>query len=248
MTQSCSTTCFSTITGCSAKGFTNTSFIGDACVIPTSIMAEPQGPFETARWDYGLSCAGDCGANLTAPSSSVTQATSTEFHPGPVTDTTSSSGQPTNTETSSTPLPLSGTRATSNSASSTASVPTTADNTIPVQGPSPSPISSKPSCDPHQQENLQNMETTVFKDLVTSYCRNFDFGAKIKKELTNVDAGVDSFSGFKFHFNWEPKQDAVCQNMNCGDVYNRFSSLCKKLLYRMSLSTNFHQVLMTAIR
>lgn len=80
--QSCSTTCFSTLTGCSVTGATSTTFSGGACALPTGAMAEPNGPFQTAWWDYGLSCAGNCGGFIAAPSTSIEEAISTSYKPG----------------------------------------------------------------------------------------------------------------------------------------------------------------------
>lgn len=68
---SCSTTCFSTVTGCDITATTSTTFTGgEACPMPTDFTSvpEPAGPFKTAWWDYGLSCAGGCGGFIDSPS------------------------------------------------------------------------------------------------------------------------------------------------------------------------------------
>jgi len=65
--QSCSTTCYSTFTGCSATGTVSTTTLEDpvsACPLSLgggafiSPKPEPPGPYFTAWWDYGISCAG----------------------------------------------------------------------------------------------------------------------------------------------------------------------------------------------
>ncbi|KAL1980204.1 hypothetical protein VTN96DRAFT_4470 [Rasamsonia emersonii] len=71
--QSCSTTCYSTFTGCDITGTTTTTYTSpDACPMLTSGAATTtiQGPFVTAWWDYGLSCAGSCSA-FSVPSGSA---------------------------------------------------------------------------------------------------------------------------------------------------------------------------------
>lgn len=73
---SCSTTCFSTFSGCSATGTTSTiSSSASACPynpssdVPSNTI--PMAAFSTiAWWDYGISCAGSC-TDFTQPSASV---------------------------------------------------------------------------------------------------------------------------------------------------------------------------------
>lgn len=98
-------------------------------------------------------------------------------------------------------------------------------------GPTPVPLPA-PSCD----TKLVNMETSIFKQLGVVFCKDIDLGSESKKELTNADAGVDSFEGYKFDLEWEPKQNSKCQNVDCEEIFNRFASLCKAhASHRLSL-------------
>ncbi|KAH8659000.1 hypothetical protein BGZ61DRAFT_540341 [Ilyonectria robusta] len=96
-TASCSTTCFSTVSGCDATAYTTTSYTVEACLLPTGDLAAPTGDFVGVWWDYGLSCAGNCGA-YTLPSASVDEATSTTGVAAEATSTTTE-GVPTSETT-----------------------------------------------------------------------------------------------------------------------------------------------------
>ena len=142
--QGCSTTCFSTFSACSAtNSITTVSTVasGDVCTWggATSIPAAsvPPGPYVTAWFDYGISCAGSgCGyfstgsdVTVTAPVSGSSTATST-----PPSNSASATSSPASDSISSSSASSSASASTSSAPSSSTAI--SATSSVGVSGPS----------------------------------------------------------------------------------------------------------------
>lgn len=206
-TQSCSTTCSSTQSGCSVTGSTSTTYAAEACTLPTGSMAEPTGPFQTAWWDYGLSCAGKCGGFIAGPSTSIVEATSTNYSPSQTSNNSknASSRPPSTLRTSSKVPPPSST-----SPSSTQPPSTQPSSTSPVPfSPTAGPIQCIPK--PEKIKCWKDVHKNLVEETANQFWTQLGDDATFTAQTLNrtqcLRKGGESGKGVTYMMNigWIPK-------------------------------------------